>query len=175
MLFWWICGGESVLPVLLLHRLGSSYMEHLSRKLCSSRLSHAEVRQRSKNDKSLRQGNRKKLYGKHRITRQFPILINNHGPKGINVDRYPLVQFSCSVVSYSLQPHESQHARPPCPSPTPGVHLNSCALSQWCHPDISSSVVPFYICPPLNPSQHQSLFQWVNSSHEVAKVLEFQL
>ena len=54
-----------------------------------------------------------------------------------------LVQFSHSVVSYSLQPHELQHARPPCPSPTPRVHSNPCPLSQWCHPTISSSVIPF--------------------------------
>ena len=53
------------------------------------------------------------------------------------------VQFSRSVVSDSLRPHEPQHARPPCPSPTPGVYSNSCPLSQWCHPTISSSVVPF--------------------------------
>ena len=83
------------------------------------------------------------------------------------------VQFSRSVMSNSLRPHESQHARPRCPSPTPGVHTNSCPLSRWCHPAISSSVVPFSSCP--NPSQHHSLFQWINSSHEVAKVLEFQL
>ena len=83
------------------------------------------------------------------------------------------VQFSCSVVSNSLRPHESQHTRPPCPSPTPGVHSNSCPLSRWCHPAITSSVIPFSSCP--NPPQHQSLFQWVNSSHEVTKVLEFQL
>ena len=54
------------------------------------------------------------------------------------------VQFSHSVVSNSLQPHESQHARPPCPSQTPGVYSNSCPLSWWCHPAISSSVVPFF-------------------------------
>ena len=53
------------------------------------------------------------------------------------------VQFSHSVVSDSLRPHESQHARPPCPSPTPGVHSNSCPSSRWCHQAISSSVVPF--------------------------------
>ena len=159
-----------------------------------------------------------------------------------------LVQFSRSVVSDSLRPHEPQHARPPCLPPTPGVHPNSCPLSQWCHPTTSSSVVPFSSCfqsfptsgsfamsrcftsvqfssvdksyptlcdpmnhstpglpvhhqlleftqihvhrvgdaiqpshPPLfpfspapNPSQHQNLFQWVNSSHQVAKLLEFQ-
>ena len=56
------------------------------------------------------------------------------------------VQFSCSVVSDSLWPHEPQHARPPCPSPTPGVHPNSCPLSRWCYPTISSSVVPFSSC-----------------------------
>ena len=53
------------------------------------------------------------------------------------------VQFNCSVVSDSLQPHGLQHARPPCPSPTPGVHSDSRSSSQWCHPTISSSVVPF--------------------------------
>ena len=168
-------------------------------------------------------------------------------------NKFSSVQFSRSVMSDSLRPHESQHTRPPCPSPIPWVHPNSCASSRWCHPAISSSVVPFSSCPqslpasgsfpmklppnlvayndkfssvsqscptlcdpmsrsmpglpihhqlpeftqthvhrvchaiqpshPLsspsppapNPSQHQSLFQWVNSSHEVAKVLEFQL
>ena len=85
--------------------------------------------------------------------------------------RFRSVQFSCSVVSESLRPHEPQHARPPCPSPTPRVHPNPCPLNWWCHPTISSSSHP----PALNPSQHQSLFQWVSSSHQVAKVLEFQL
>ena len=55
-------------------------------------------------------------------------------------------QFSCSVVSDSLRPHGPQHARPLCLSPTPGVYLNSCPLSRWCHPTISSSVVPFSSC-----------------------------
>ena len=61
------------------------------------------------------------------------------------------VQFSRSVMSDSLQPHESQHARPPCPSPTPGVHPNPCPTSWWCHPTISSSVVPFSSCPQSFP------------------------
>ena len=56
------------------------------------------------------------------------------------------VQFSHSVVSDSLQPHEPQHTRPPCPSPTPGACSNSCLLSQWCHPIMSSSVIPFSSC-----------------------------
>ena len=61
------------------------------------------------------------------------------------------VQFSHSVMSNSLQSHESQHARPPCPSPTPRVHLNPCRWSQWCHPNISSSVVPISSCPQSFP------------------------
>ena len=60
--------------------------------------------------------------------------------------KYFSVQFSRSVMSDSLRPHESQHARPPCPPPTPGVHWNSCPSSWWCHPTISSSVVPFSSC-----------------------------
>ena len=59
---------------------------------------------------------------------------------------YPLVQFSRSVMSDSLWPHGLQHARPPCPSPTPGVYSNSCPSSPWCHPAISSSVIPFSSC-----------------------------
>ena len=54
-------------------------------------------------------------------------------------------------MSDSLGPHESQHARPPCPSPSPGVHSNSCPSSRWCHPAISSSVVPFSSCPQIPP------------------------
>ena len=61
------------------------------------------------------------------------------------------VQFSHSVMSDSLRPHESQHARPPCPSPTPGVHSDSLPSSQWCHPAISSSVIPFSSCPQSLP------------------------
>ena len=61
------------------------------------------------------------------------------------------VHFSRSVVSDSLRPHEPQHARPPCPSPTPGVYSDSCPSSRWCHPTISSSVVPFSSCPQSFP------------------------
>ena len=62
------------------------------------------------------------------------------------------VQFSCSVVSNSLWPHEPQHGRPPCPSPSPAAYPNSCPLSQWCHPTISSSVVLFSSCPQSFPA-----------------------
>ena len=73
---------------------------------------------------------------------------------------YLSVQFSCSVVSDSLDPmNRSMPGLPPCPSPTPGVYPNLCPSSQWCHPTISTSVVPFP--PALNLSQHQSLFKFV--------------
>ena len=78
------------------------------------------------------------------------------------------VQFTCSVLSDSLRPHESQHARPPCPSPTPGVYPNSCPLSWWCHPVISSSVVPFSSCPQSLPASGSfpmsQLFTWGGQS-----------
>ena len=81
------------------------------------------------------------------------------------------VQFSCSVMS-TLQPHELQHARPPCPSPTPGVHPNSCPSSRWCHPAISSSVVPFSSYPqslPVSESFPMSqLFTWGGQSTGVS-------
>ena len=66
--------------------------------------------------------------------------------------QFSSVQFSHSVVSDSLRTHELQHARPPCPSPTPGVYPNPCPLRQWCHPTISSSVVPFSSCPQSFPA-----------------------
>ena len=70
----------------------------------------------------------------------------------INMFIFSSVQFSCSVVSDSLQPHELQHAGPPCPSPAPGVYSNSCPSSRWCHPAISSSVVPVSSCPQSLPA-----------------------
>ena len=78
------------------------------------------------------------------------------------------VQFSWSVMSDSLRPHELQYTRPPCPSPTPGVHSNSCPLSQWCHPAISSSVIPFSSCPQSLPASGSfpmsQLFAWGGQS-----------
>ena len=68
------------------------------------------------------------------------------------VYKHMSVQFIRSVMSDSLRPHEPQHARPPCPSPTPGVHPNLCPLSWWCHPTILSSVVPFSSCPQSFPA-----------------------
>ena len=83
------------------------------------------------------------------------------------------VQFSCSVVSDFLRPQGLQHTRPSCPSPTPRVYSNSCPSSQWCHPTISSSVVPF--SSRLQSFPASVFFQGVSSSHQEAKVLEFQL
>ena len=78
------------------------------------------------------------------------------------------VQFSCSVVSDSLQPRESQHARPPCSSPTPRVYPNSCPSSHWCHPAISSSIIPFSSCPQSLPTSGSfpmsQLFPWGGQS-----------
>ena len=82
--------------------------------------------------------------------------------------RFSSVQFSHSVMSDSLRPHESQHARPPCPSPTPGVHSNSCPSSWWCHPAISFSVIPFSSCPQSLPASGSfptsQLFTWGGQS-----------
>ena len=82
------------------------------------------------------------------------------------------VQFSCLIVSDSLRPHESQHARPPCPSATPGVHSDSRPSSPWCHPAISSSVVPFSSCPQSLPALESfpmsQLFAWGGQSTGVS-------
>ena len=87
------------------------------------------------------------------------------------------VQFSHSVVSYSLRPHESQHARPPYPSPTPGVHSDSRPSSQWCHPAISSSVIPFSSCPQSLPASESfpmgQLFAWGGQSTGVSASASF--
>ena len=87
------------------------------------------------------------------------------------------VQFSRSVMSDSLWPHESQHTRPPCPSPTPRVHSNSRPLSQWCHPAISSSVIPFSSCPQSLPASESfpmsQLFAWGGQSTGVSVSASF--
>ena len=87
------------------------------------------------------------------------------------------VQFSHSVVSDSLQPHELQHARPPCPSSTPRVHSNSCPSSRWCHPAILSSVVPFSSYPQSLPASESfpvsQLFAWGGQSTGVSALASF--
>ena len=87
------------------------------------------------------------------------------------------VQFSCSVMSNSFWPHESQHTRPPCPSPSPRVHSNSHLSSQWCHPAISFSVVPFSSCPQSLPASESflmnQLFAWGGQSTGVSALASF--
>ena len=100
----------------------------------------------------------------HRLRSENLLRLSNaHGkPQSISINAISSVQFSLSVMSDSLRPHGLQHARSPCPSPTPGVYPNSCPLL----PPSS---------PIFNLSQHQCLFKWVSSLHQVAKILEFQL
>ena len=88
------------------------------------------------------------------LTQHLPLLlVLGRQRKGWKYSAaFSSVQFSCSVVSDSLQPHELQHARPPWLSPTPGVHLNARPSSQWYHPAISSSVIPFSSCPHSLPA-----------------------
>ena len=87
------------------------------------------------------------------------------------------VQFSCSVVSDSLWPHEPQHSRPPGPSSTTGVHSNSCPLSRWCHPATSNSVIPFSSCPQSLPASGSfsmsQLFTWGGQSIGVSASASF--
>ena len=91
--------------------------------------------------------------------------------------KFRSVQFSHSVVSNSLRPHELQHFRPPCPSPSPGVHSNSRPSSQWCHPAISSSVVPFSSCPQSLPASGcfpmSQLFAWGGQSTGASALASF--
>ena len=121
----------------------------------------------------------KALYSKQKqdrdltVAQTMNILLPNSDINWINSGK-PLdhsvssVQFSRSVLSDSLQPHESQHARPPCPSPTPRVHSNSCPSSRWCHPAISSSVVPFSSCLQSLPASESfpmsQIFAWGGQS-----------
>ena len=93
-------------------------------------------------------------------------------PMTIALPRTTLLLFRCPVMSKSFRPHGLQHARLPCPSPTPKACSNSCSLNWWHHPTISSSVVPFSC---LQSFQHQGFFKWVSSLHQVDKTLEFQL
>jgi len=91
--------------------------------------------------------------------------------------QFSSVQFSRSVVSDSLRHHELQHARPPCPAPTPGVHSDSRPSVQWCHPAISSSVVPFSSCPQSFPASESfpmsQLFAWGGQSTGVSALASF--
>ena len=97
--------------------------------------------------------------------------------KTINNVTISTVQFSHSVLSDTLWPHELHHARPSCQSPIPGVHPNSCPSSRWCHPAISSSVVPFSSCPQSLPASESfpmsQLFAWGGQSIGVSALASF--
>ena len=95
-----------------------------------------------------------------------------------------IVQFIGSAVSDSLQPHKPQHARPPCPSPAPGVHPNPCPSTWWCHPTISSSVVPFSSCPQSFPASGSFQMRWpkywsfsfkINPTNEHPGLISFRM
>ena len=110
------------------------------------------------------------------------VITDTHGHTHVYLSVYVYVyissvQFSCSVMSDSLQPHESQHARPPCTSPSPGVHSDSRPSSPWCHPAISSSVVPFSSCPQSLPASQSfpmsQLFAWSGQSTGVSALASF--
>ena len=105
------------------------------------------------------------------------ILMEELGFQKDSSFQFSSVQFSHSVVSHSLRPHEWQHVRPPCPSQTPGVHPDSRPSSQWCHPAISSSVVPFSSCPQSLPASEffpmSQLFAWSGQSTGVSASASF--
>ena len=91
---------------------------------------------------------------KHLLIKYDYNVKNQHTNPNLEMTRHDSVhhQFRCSVMSDSLRPHELQHARPPCLSPIPGIYPNSCPLNRWCHPTISSSVIPFSSCPQSFPA-----------------------
>ena len=115
------------------------------------------------------------------VTKSWTWLSDFHFQGHIKIkdiqSQFSSVQFSRSVESNSLPPHESQHARPPCPSPTPGVHSDSHPSSQWCHPAISSSVIPFSTCPQSLPASESfptsQLFAWGSQSIGVSALASF--
>ena len=110
---------------------------------------------------------------------KYVVSLGRHIPRYfiIFVSQFSSVQFSRSVMSNSLRPHESQHARPPCPSSTPGVHSDSRPSSQWCHLAISSSVIPFSSCPQSLPASESlptsQLVAWGDQSTGVSALASF--
>ena len=105
------------------------------------------------------------------------LLLQGHPYCLSKVVQFSSIQFSHSVISDSLQPHELQHTRPPCPSPTPRVHSNSCPSNCWCHPAISSSVIPFSSCPQFLPASEyfpmSQLFAWGGQSTGASALASF--
>ena len=106
------------------------------------------------------------------VNQSWFLMMPSEGPRLIIMRPFLSVQFNRSVMSNSLWPHESQHTRPPCTSPTPRVHSNSCLSGQWYHPAISSSVIPFSSCPQSLPASGSfpmnQLFAWGGQSTGVS-------
>ena len=111
------------------------------------------------------------------LNNSIPGIYSTWSNSSYSHSTFSSVQFSCSVMSDSLRPHELQHARPPCPSPTPGVHSDSHLSSQWCHPAISSSVDPFSSCPQSLPASESfplsQIFAWGGQSTGVSALALF--
>ena len=107
-------------------------------------------------------------YAHQKYLLKLKMKTSRHKKLEKNLPSSSSVQFRHSVMSDSLRPHQSQHARPPCPSPTPRVYSNSCPLSRWCYPAISSSVIPFSSCPQSLPASGpfptSQLFKWGGQS-----------
>ena len=107
-------------------------------------------------------------YAHQKYLLKLKMKTSRHKKLEKNLPSSSSVQFRHSVMSDSLRPHQSQHARPPCPSPTPGVYSNSWPLSRWCYPAISSSVIPFSSCPQSLPASGpfptSQLFKWGGQS-----------
>ena len=118
-----------------------------------------------------------KIYWKNPINWIEPRISLGHSPVLRFNDQNGSVQFNCSIMSDSLWTHGLQNARPPCPSPTPRVHSNSCPSSWWCHLAISSSVVPFSSCPQFLPASKSfpmsQLFAWGGQSTGVSALASF--
>ena len=116
------------------------------------------------------------MHSKYSISVCYYIVYTDYGQRTVYSFIYS-VQFSCSVMSDSLWPHEPQHTRHSCSAPTPRVYPSSCPLSRWCHPTISSSVVPFSSCPQSFPAsgsfQMSQLFTWGGQSIGVSASASF--
>ena len=117
------------------------------------------------------------IEGKKQKIHELDCQMPNNTPRWLVHGQFHSVQFSRSVVSDSLRPHESQHARPPCPSPSLEVHSDSRPSSPWCHPAISSSVVPFSSCPQSLPGSESfpmsQLFAWGGQSTGASALASF--
>ena len=155
----------------------NSCMSHLKNKVNISSISFKKLlfpqNKNNQNCSTVRSYNTKDVAERTQVYVLIDKMVLAKNKATSNHKKFSTVQSSHSVLSDSLRSYELQHSRPPCPSPTAGVYPNPCPLSQWCHPAISSSVIPFSSCPQSFPASVS--FQWVISSHQVAKVLEFQL